>query len=109
LTVAVVILNWNGKEHLATYLPSVVENSQGASIIVADNGSTDDSKDVVDRFEPVIWLPLSQNYGFAEGYNKALKQIEADVYVLLNSDVRVTANWLKAPLSRSVGNFFPLS
>ncbi len=100
MTTAVVILNWNGKEHLSTYLPSVVEHSQNARIIVADNGSTDDSKAVVDQFTNVEWLALPQNYGFAEGYNRALKQIDADIYVLLNSDVRVTTNWLDAPLSR---------
>jgi GT2 family glycosyltransferase len=100
MTTAVVILNWNGKEHLSTYLPSVVEHSQGARIIVADNGSTDESKSVVAKLASVEWLALPQNYGFAEGYNKALQQLEADVYVLLNSDVRVTANWLDAPLQR---------
>ncbi|MFK8056645.1 MAG: glycosyltransferase family 2 protein [Saprospiraceae bacterium] len=100
MTTAVVILNWNGVKHLATYLPSVAEHSQGARVIVADNGSTDDSKSVVDQFDGVEWLALPENYGFAEGYNRALKQVEADIYVLLNSDVRVTANWLNAPLSR---------
>lgn len=99
MTTAVVILNWNGAQHLETYLPSVAEFSQGASIIVADNGSTDESKLVVDRFEQVEWLALPQNYGFAEGYNRALKEVDADIYVLLNSDVRVTASWLDAPLS----------
>ena len=100
MTTAIVILNWNGEDHLTTYLPSVVQYSTGARIIVADNGSTDESKAIVDRFEDVEWLSLPQNYGFAEGYNKALKQVKADVYVLLNSDVRVTANWLDAPLER---------
>lgn len=99
MTTAVVILNWNGAQHLETYLPSVAEFSQGASIIVADNGSTDESKLVVDRFEQVEWLALPQNYGFAEGYNRALREVDADIYVLLNSDVRVTASWLDAPLS----------
>ena len=100
MTTAVVILNWNGQDHLSTYLPSVVEYSKGARVIVADNGSTDESKAVIDRFSNVEWLALPQNYGFAEGYNQALQQIEADVYVLLNSDVRVTENWLDAPLQR---------
>ena len=102
MDVAVVILNWNGREHLRTYLPSVVEHSVGARVIVADNGSTDDSADVVTGFTEVEWLALPENYGFAEGYNRALAQIEAEVYVLLNSDVRVTAGWLDAPLARLV-------
>jgi len=100
MTTAVVILNWNGTQHLETYLPSVVEHSKGARVIVADNGSTDESKSIVDQFEGVEWLALPQNFGFAEGYNRALKQVDTDIYVLLNSDVRVTANWLDAPLSR---------
>lgn len=104
MTTAVVILNWNGAQHLETYLPSVAEHSKEARVIVADNGSTDESEAVVNRFEGVEWLALPQNYGFAEGYNRALKQIEADIYVLLNSDVRVTANWLEAPLNRIVND-----
>ncbi len=99
-SVAVVILNWNGAQHLQTYLPSVVEHSAGARIIVADNGSTDTSKAIVERFAAVEWLPLPQNYGFAEGYNRALALVQADVYVLLNSDVRVSEAWLEAPLAR---------
>ena len=98
LSTAVVILNWNGAAHLATYLPSVVEHSAGARIVVADNGSTDGSEGVVAGFTEVEWLALRQNYGFAEGYNQALGRIPADVYVLLNSDVRVSAQWLQAPL-----------
>ena len=93
---AVVILNWNGRKHLERYLPSVVEHTtaEGVEIIVADNGSTDDS---------LIWLRmkypelrvirLDRNYGFAEGYNRALREVESDYYLLLNSDVEVTANW----------------
>ena len=100
LDTAIVILNWNGEKHLETYLPSVAKHSQGARIFVADNGSTDGSKGIVDRFDNVAWLPLPQNYGFAEGYNRALAQVEAEVYVLLNSDVRVTDGWLNAPLRR---------
>ena len=97
--VAVVILNWNGRQHLADYLPSVVEHSVGARVIVADNGSSDDSEAVA-RGLGAEWLALPQNFGFAGGYNRALAQVEADVYVLLNSDVRVTAGWLDAPLAR---------
>ena len=99
LSVAVVVLNWNGRHHLADYLPSVLEHSGGARVIVADNGSHDDSEAVVGALG-AEWLALPQNFGFAGGYNRALEQIEADVYVLLNSDVRVTAGWLLAPLRR---------
>ena len=98
MNVAVVILNWNGAHHLRTYLPSVVDYTPGAQLIVADNGSTDDSRSVVDSFAMVTWLQLTKNYGFAEGYNRALAQVNADVFVLLNSDVRVTPGWLDAPL-----------
>ena len=98
--VAVVILNWNGAPHLRTYLPSVVQHSDSAHVIVADNGSTDDSELVVAGFDDVDWLPLQRNYGFAEGYNQALARVQAKVYVLLNSDVRVTPRWLEAPLAK---------
>lgn len=96
--VAVVILNWNGEKFLADFLPSVVEHSQGEGVrlIVADNGSTDDSQSVVCTFPEVEWLPLNKNYGFAEGYNRALSNVEAELFVLLNSDVEVTPGWLEA-------------
>ncbi len=92
----IVILNWNGAEHLRRYLPSVVAAApQGVGIIVADNGSTDDSVDVLQQeFPEVELLQLDRNYGFAGGYNRALKQVEADFYVLLNSDVETPAGWL---------------
>ncbi len=98
--VAVVILNFDGARHLRTYLPSVVRFSRGAQIVVADNGSTDESAQVVTEFPEVQWLALRQNFGFAEGYNQALALVDAEVYVLLNSDVRVTEGWLVAPLAR---------
>lgn len=97
MSVAVVILNWNGRDMLAKYLPSVVEFSSlpGVEIVVADNGSTDDSLDYLsEKFPMVRQIILPENYGFAEGYNRALRQIDADYFVLLNSDVEVTANWL---------------
>lgn len=97
MSVAVVILNWNGRDMLAKYLPSVVEFSSlpGVEIVVADNGSTDDSLDYLsEKFPMVRQIILPENYGFAEGYNRALRQINADYFVLLNSDVEVTANWL---------------
>lgn len=92
----IIILNWNGAEHLRRYLPSVVAAApQGVGIIVADNGSTDDSVDVLQQeFPEVELLQLDRNYGFAGGYNRALKQVEADFYVLLNSDVETPAGWL---------------
>lgn len=97
LSVAVVILNWNGEALLDEYLPELVEHSTypNTRLIVADNGSTDNSKEVVDKFPDIEWLALDKNYGFALGYNKALKQVDADIYVLLNSDIRVSSQWLE--------------
>lgn len=92
---SVVILNWNGVKHLRTYLPSVVAHTKGAAVIVADNGSTDESLEVLkSEFPSVQTIVLDQNYGFAEGYNRALAQIESEYVVLLNSDVEVTEGWL---------------
>jgi GT2 family glycosyltransferase len=99
--IAIVILNWNGAKLLKQFLPSVVEFSKNDStdIIVADNGSTDDSLQVLrQNFPEVKILDLQQNYGFACGYNEALKQIEADYFVILNSDVEVTSGWLESPV-----------
>jgi GT2 family glycosyltransferase len=94
--VAVVILNWNGVEFLEKFLPSVTQHSAIAGIVVADNNSTDDSVAFVKETYPSIRVvQLDKNYGFAGGYNKALQQIDAKYYVLLNSDVEVTANWLE--------------
>lgn len=93
--VAVVILNWNGKEILKTFLPSVIKYSKEAELIIVDNGSTDNSIDFLKQEYPQIRIiDNKKNYGFAEGYNKALKEIEADYYVLLNSDVEVTPSWI---------------
>src|SRR5512133_2373589 len=98
--VAIVILNWNGAKLLQQFLPSVVEFSKNEStrIIVADNGSTDDSLQILrNQFPEVDILELKQNYGFARGYNEALKLIDADYFVILNSDVEVTVGWLDSP------------
>ncbi|QZT39015.1 glycosyltransferase family 2 protein [Halosquirtibacter xylanolyticus] len=97
LSVAVVILNWNGASLLEEYLPSLVAHStyDKCRLIVADNGSTDQSKRVVDNFDTIEWLPLDKNYGFALGYNMALQLINSDVYILLNSDIRVSHRWLE--------------
>lgn len=96
MKVAIVILNWNGQQMLADYLGRVVEYSKDeAEIIVADNGSTDDSVEWVrTHFPEVRIIQLDRNYGFAEGYNKALVQVDCTYYVLLNSDVEVTPHWL---------------
>lgn len=92
---AVIILNWNGAQMLRTYLPSVIAHTKGAEIIVADNGSTDDSLEVLHKeFPSVKTIVLDTNYGFAEGYNKAIEQVESEYVVLLNSDVEVTEGWL---------------
>jgi len=94
--VAVVILNWNGKKYLQKFLPSVVKYSQEADIIVADNQSTDDSISFLKDNYPKIKIIINKkNYGFAEGYNQALKNVNYPYYVLLNSDVEVTDNWIK--------------
>ena len=94
--VAVVILNWNGKKMLARYLSSVLKFSQDEAVVyVADNASTDDSVAYLkSEFPAVRLILLEQNWGFAEGYNKALQQVEAEYFVLLNSDVEVTPHWL---------------
>ena len=93
--VAVVILNWNGKVFLEKFLPSVIVHSGNAKIFVADNASTDDSIDFLTKNFPMVSIVRnSSNKGFAGGYNSALKQIKADYYVLLNSDVEVTENWI---------------
>ena len=97
MKVAVVILNYNGEEHLRRFLPSVVSNSGGADIVVADNGSTDGSLELLEReFTTVRRVVLDKNYGFAEGYNRALAELaEYDSYVLLNSDVQTPKGWLE--------------
>ncbi len=91
-----VILNWNGKNFLERFLPSVIEHSGNAEVIVADNGSTDDSITYLKTtFPSISIIQLEKNYGFAKGYNEALRQVNADYFVLLNSDVEVTAKWLE--------------
>lgn len=95
---AVVILNWNGEAMLRQFLPSVISGSceEGIVVYVADNASTDHSCEVVEKeFPSVRLIRLDQNYGFAEGYNRALAQVEAEYVVLLNSDVEVTEGWLQ--------------
>lgn len=96
--VAVIILNWNGASLLRRYLPSVVANTppELATVVVADNGSTDDSLDVLrNEFPGVEVIVLDKNYGFAEGYNRAIAAVDNPLTVLLNSDVRTPAGWLE--------------
>lgn len=101
--VAIVILNWNGAALMERFLPSVVRYSpeEMAEVVVADNGSTDDSLALLaGKFPSVRVVRFDRNYGFAEGYNRALQQIDTPYAVLLNSDVEVTPGWLEAPLRR---------
>ena len=98
--VAVVLLNYNGRKHLETFLPSVVSFTKDAEIIIADNGSSDHSFSFLQQRYPFLKIiQLENNAGFAGGYNKALQQIKADYYVLLNTDVEVTPNWIAPVIS----------
>lgn len=98
-SIAVVILNWNGVKLLEQFLPSVIQHSNNARIIVADNASTDDSISFIKNNYPSIEVISNHsNGGFAKGYNDALKNIESELYVLLNSDVEVSENWLNPML-----------
>lgn len=97
MSAEIVILNWNGEEHLRRFLPSVIAAApEGVGITLADNGSTDGSRELVRRLFPAVRiLCLDRNYGFAEGYNRALEQVEAEYCVLLNSDVETPRGWLE--------------
>lgn len=100
MKIAVVILNWNGRHLLETFLPSVVSFSKEATICIIDNASEDTSLAYVQEYFPEIQIVRNEkNEGFAKGYNEGLKKIQADVYCLLNSDVEVSENWLSAPIS----------
>jgi GT2 family glycosyltransferase len=94
--VAIVILNWNGQAMLEKYLPSVMQYSRAeATVYVADNASTDQSLEMLKtHFPEVRQICLEKNWGFAEGYNQALRQVDATYYLLLNSDIEVTHHWL---------------
>jgi len=94
---AIVILNWNGRKYLEQFLPSVLATSySNCEVVVVDNGSTDDSVQFLQKnYASVRLVGFPLNYGFAKGYNEALKQVQADYYVLLNTDVEVTTHWLQ--------------
>lgn len=97
--IAVVILNWNGKNWLQRFLSSVIRFSEEAEIYVIDNDSTDDSVEILKREFPSVKVVVNdKNYGFAGGYNEGLKKINSQYYCLLNSDVEVTENWIKPVL-----------
>jgi GT2 family glycosyltransferase len=93
---AVVILNWNGREYLKKFLPSVIQNnSTGVRIIVADNASHDDSVSMLQsEFPDIEIIRNEKNGGFAKGYNEALSLVDADIFILLNSDIEVTPGWI---------------
>jgi GT2 family glycosyltransferase len=98
--VAVVILNWNGKDLLERFLPSVVKFSSEATVYIADNASTDNSVAFVSEFFPTVKIIQNkENGGYAKGYNDALKNLSEDIFILLNSDVEVTENWLQPVVS----------
>ena len=95
MTLAIAILNWNGKKWLEKFLPSVILHSSEAEIYVIDNASTDDSVEFLKASFPAIKIiQNNSNCGFAEGYNRGLKSIKSEIYCLLNSDVEVTENWI---------------
>ncbi len=96
MKLAIVILNWNGQKLLETFLPSLVAYADGQDVYVIDNASTDASVSFIEtHYSSVKCIKLTHNIGYAGGYNEGLKQIDADVYCLLNSDIEVTENWLK--------------
>ncbi len=104
---AVVILNWNGLKYLQYFLHITVRNTtgDGSEIIIADNHSTDGSVEYIEKHYPGIRLiRFDRNYGFAMGYRKALEQIDADYYVLLNSDIEVTECWLEPLIGAMEGD-----
>lgn len=95
MTIAIAILNYNGAELLQQFLPSILAHSANAKVYVIDNGSTDNSLALVGATYPMVTtIALDKNAGYAGGYNKGLQQIDADVVCLLNSDIKVTTNWL---------------
>ena len=102
MKIAIVILNWNGSAMLKRYLPTLIKYSsmEGVRIYVADNASSDDSIEMMKRdFADIPLILLEKNWGFAKGYNMALREVDAEYYILLNSDVEVSEDWLLPLLS----------
>src|SRR5690554_4452990 len=99
--VAIVILNWNGRFYLESFLPSVYNSSYpNLEFVIGDNASTDDSvKFIRDNYPLIRVIENDRNYGFAEGYNRILEQVEADYFILLNSDVEVKTDWIEPVIS----------
>ena len=94
-TIAVVVLNWNGKSLLQTYLPGVIKDSAPHKVYVIDNDSSDDSVAYLEENYPeVTIIQTGENLGYAGGYNEGLKAIQEPISILLNSDVRTTPGWL---------------
>ncbi|WP_299276699.1 glycosyltransferase family 2 protein [uncultured Psychroserpens sp.] len=105
MKIAVVILNWNGKQLLEQFLPSVIKYSENAVIYVADNASTDNSIAYVSQhFKQVKLIKNATNGGYAKGYNDALQHVNESLFCLLNSDIEVTANWLAPIISEFESN-----
>ncbi|WMN12788.1 glycosyltransferase family 2 protein [Marivirga salinae] len=99
-SIAVVILNYNGRDYLDKFLPNVIQNSSPHEVIIVDNASTDDSVQYLNtNFPELKLIETPENLGYAGGYNYALKQIETDFYILLNSDVETTPNWINPVIS----------
>ena len=95
IKVAVVVLNWNGKDWLEKFLPTLIKYSQEATVFIADNASTDNSIRFTKKYFPQVEIIINKtNEGYSKGYNDALKKISAEYYVLINSDIKVTKNWL---------------
>lgn len=106
-SIAIVILNWNGISLFPEFMPPMLEFSrgEGVSVVVADNGSSDGSPEYLEhQFPEIRVIRLDRNYGFAGGYNRALKQVDADIFVLVNSDVEVTRNWMEPCIDRLQAN-----
>lgn len=105
MNLAIVILNYNGRIHLENYIENVITHSKGYDLIIADNASTDDSVAYLKQFKEIKLLEINSNLGFAGGYNEALNRIKGtyDYYLLLNSDVEVSENWIE-PLTRAMND-----
>lgn len=99
-SVSIVILNYNGRHFLEKFLPIVLKYSKGCEVVVADNHSSDGSLDLLKNLFPEVQIiTFNRNYGFCGGYNRALTQLNSDFFVLLNSDIEVTENWIEPVIS----------